>query len=53
MFNSKKPYNHKKIHENELRLPFEDNYFNFIELLAKDKSMKIHHRKLHRFAGEI
>ena len=42
-----------RIHERALRLVYEDYASSFNELLAKDKSISIHHRNIHCVAIEV
>ena len=41
------------IHERSLRILYKDNISSFEELLKKDKSFRIHHRKIQSLAIEL
>ena len=54
MFHSRKLNNHiNRIHEQALRLVYQDNSLSFAELLEKDNSFTIHQRNLQVLATEI
>ena len=42
-----------RLHEQCLRIVYNDKKANFNELLAKDDSVSIHHQNLHKFAVEM
>ena len=42
-----------RIHERALRIVYQDYESSFDDLLAKDKSLRFHHRNIHQVAIEM